>query len=413
MEYTAEYLIHIRMSTAWAGEIVRSGSGATTAPPPPIRADPHYIWEFLRDMRILLEATTVSSGSGGLVTYAAGLLHGWDQAQFPDQIHLVCAKPLPPAVRRSMSRTVSIHEIGTTQRLSRVLTQQLSVPLIKHRVDADVVLCSTPVMPFLVPSASGTIIVHDLRHIRTPNQFSLLERWYRQAIYHTSIKRANRVIAVSEATKRDIDRYLGRTDDSVRVVLHGADHVDRWFIGRGLRRHAITFAHFNNKRPDIAVRAWSLLRRTCQSLSVGLHVVGASADERTRLNALSSRLDVGDLVTVHDYLPDRQYQELFTSSSLVLMPSTAEGFGLPIVEAMRLRIPVVASDDPAMREIGADCLLYADPRSVEEFAAQCEGALFDRPLRSRLVDAGYERASRFTWRRAAEETRRVLMEARE
>ena len=129
------------------------------------------------------------------------------------------------------------------------------------------------------------------------------------------------------------------------------------------------------------------------------------------MRTLVGTFDLGDLVVVHPFLPHEEFQRLFSSASLMLFPSTAEGFGLPLVEAMRLGVPIVTSDIPPSREIAADVALFATSGSVENFTDQCRRIVEDAALRSTLARRGVERSADFTWQRCAMQTREVLSRA--
>lgn len=111
------------------------------------------------------------------------------------------------------------------------------------------------------------------------------------------------------------------------------------------------------------------------------------------------------------YVEDRVLAGLYRRATLVVFPSLYEGFGLPVLEAMRSGTPVVASDIPVLREVGGEAVLYAPPLDADAWVERVERVLADEALADRLRRAGLERAERFTWHRAAEETLAVWREA--
>jgi glycosyltransferase involved in cell wall biosynthesis len=261
----------------------------------------------------------------------------------------------------------------------------------------------------LIPSPVPTVaVVHDLRYLENPHEFSRTQRSYRRLAYRFAYSHATRLIAVSEATRDTFLHFVPDVADKVAVVHHGADHVDCWPPVEK-QSHAIAFGHWNNKRPERAIAIWGELHRMKPDLNWTLHVVGVSSDLRTRLTALAAQLGVGDFVMIHPFLADAAFRELFASSQIVLFPSSEEGFGLPIIEGLRLGAAIVASDIPAFREVGGDCLLYGS--SDSSFAGQCLSLIEDDALRRRLIQEGKRWSSTFTWRNAAELTRLNLLAA--
>jgi glycosyltransferase involved in cell wall biosynthesis len=104
------------------------------------------------------------------------------------------------------------------------------------------------------------------------------------------------------------------------------------------------------------------------------------------------------------YVPEEDLRALYRQAELVCYPSLAEGFGLPVLEAMTAGTAVLTSDRSSMPEVGGDAAAYADPRNVGSIAAALEALLAEPERRAELGRRGRERAAGFTWRRTAELT---------
>ncbi len=137
-----------------------------------------------------------------------------------------------------------------------------------------------------------------------------------------------------------------------------------------------------------------------KAVDLPLVVVGPEKDARLAEKLRTAGADL------RGYLPKEALADLYRGAALLVLPSRFEGFGLPVVEAMACGTPVVAADEPALREVGGDAAVYA---AAGDFAAAAVEALGDR---ERLSAAGIERAKAFSWtetaRRTAEVYRRVL-----
>jgi glycosyltransferase involved in cell wall biosynthesis len=253
--------------------------------------------------------------------------------------------------------------------------------------------------------------MHDFRSLHRPGDFGIAANLYRRTIYRLAAKRAASIICDSNATRRDVIAQCREAEAKSRVIYLGGDHVLDWTKPLSLRDYAITFAGSSHKNALTAVRAWGALRRQIPDLRMRLVAVGASQRDSALLSEESVRSGVSDLVCVYGHLDTRQFQTIFAGASLLVFPSLFEGFGLPVLEAMTLKIPVVCSDIPALREVGAECVVYANAHSASTVAEQCYRLMKDIALRCRLVEDAYERARSFTWGRVAEETTRVLRDA--
>lgn len=361
-------------------------------------------------MRILLDATAVNEGGGGICTFLLGLLSGWSRAEFDDDWRIIGMSALPRAVDDLVAGRGIVVRHGAPTAARRLATQQLVIPAFERRRSwlPDVILATTPVIALAPRRAPIVAMIHDLRSLRLPEEFGTLTRWYRGMAYRHGLLRADGLVTNSEFTRREVQSVADHRGPNPRVVHLGADHVDEWPLTPAQDIHGITFAHWSNKRPGVAIKAWAILREANPAFPGVLHVVGARPADRKRLNSLAVDMRIADLVRVHSFLPDPEYRQLFGSSSIVLLPTTMEGFGLPVGEAQRLGIPVVASPVGGVREVGGDAALYSESGTPESFAALCSVVLFDPHRRNRLIAAGRAHASRFTWRRTAELVRREL-----
>jgi len=361
-------------------------------------------------MRILADATAVGEGGGGICTFLLGLLAGWTAAGFEDEWRVVGMSDLPRAVDDLVMSPGRVLRGRSPSVVHRILAQQVLLPAMAcGSWSPDVILATTPVIPVTPLRSPVVAMVHDLRSLRFPSEFTRLVRTYRRIAYRYGLARADGLLANSDFTRDEVQQVARHRRSNPVVISLGADHVDDWPAvspgpedGQG---HGITFAHWSNKRPDVAIRAWALLHDTDDAFAAKLHVVGGRAAEIGGLIRLSSELHINHLVQVHPFLPEHEYRDLFASSSVVLLPSTMEGFGLPVAEAQRLGIPVVATAVGGISEVGGDAALYSTDGSPSSFAALCAQILFDPGRRDELIRRGRERSGHFTWRSTAERTR--------
>jgi glycosyltransferase involved in cell wall biosynthesis len=269
---------------------------------------------------------------------------------------------------------------------------------------------SVPLMPVGVPIVS---VVYDLRSWIHPEEFPVSVRAYRRVAHHFAFHRSARIVTISERSRLDLARVCRRGALKAQVLYPAADHVDGW--PRSPRAPiVITFGHWSNKRPGLAIDAWEKALKGAAADGAPtarwqLHVVGVPAEGRESLIKAAADLGVADSVVVHGYLPDPEYQRLFTSATAVLMLSTFEGFGVPIVEAMRLGIHVIASRDPAVQEAGGSSAVYVDDEAGLSQALQA--VLADHSEVRSMVESGLKRAKPMTWASTAAGVRAVVQAA--
>jgi glycosyltransferase involved in cell wall biosynthesis len=237
------------------------------------------------------------------------------------------------------------------------------------------------------------VTVHDLSFERHPELMGRRDRFVFRTMVPRSVRRAARVLAVSEWTKRDLIEQYGIADEKIVVTPNGVDPAfapgDGTHDGYALYVGAIQA----RKDPLAALEA---------ATQVGLPLVAAGPEKEPSL-AQELRRRGAD---VRGWVSQPELAQLYRGAAALVLPSRFEGFGIPVLEAMASGTPVVVSDDAALREVGGPAVAYSSPATVGDTLA---GVLADR---DRYVRAGLERARLFTWEEAARLTadvyRRVL-----
>ncbi|HEX7738432.1 MAG TPA: glycosyltransferase [Marmoricola sp.] len=352
----------------------------------------------MKPMRLVVEA--MAADFGGIRTYVEWLLRTWGTA-FPDDDLLVVTRAdsdLDTAEHRRRAITVP-----RPAALGRPLTQSLLTPGIVRDFGADAVLATLPSTGFRHPGVPLAVVVHDLRHDIQPEQFSRSRRLLRRVSYRRTYALADGFIAVSQRTLDDLTRLYPDTATRPSIVVHhGADHALEWH-GRPGSGPAVTFAHHTNKNPDLVIDAWAIAQSRGVRLP-HLMVVGAGA-QRDRLAARIRDKDLADRVSVAGYLPNAEFNALMGSASMIVFPSDFEGFGMPVLEGMLRRVPVVAGPDPAVLEVSGGHAFVMTEWTAAALADAAGRAVACTPAR---LDAAHAHAREFTWTRATTQTRAFL-----
>jgi|SRR5580704_6012716 glycosyltransferase involved in cell wall biosynthesis len=274
-------------------------------------------------------------------------------------------------------------------RPARILWEQLVLPFSvrKHRLD---VLFNPGFTGPVVCGCPMVTVFHDLQHKRHPEYFRWFDLPFWNLFLWAAVKRSRGLIAVSGATRDDLQRFYGV---AAQVIHHGVEREFFEIAGKREPKDYLLCASTSHPHKNL-----SALLRAYLGQAGGLsHLVitgvrGFAAGEVEKL--------AGDSVRIAGWVPRAELFELFRCARGFIYPSTFEGFGMPVLEAMAAGVPVACSDIPPLREIAGSTVYYFDPSSE----AEIRSALERLASGSIPTDAARQRASEFTWEKTARET---------
>jgi glycosyltransferase involved in cell wall biosynthesis len=237
--------------------------------------------------------------------------------------------------------------------------------------------------------------IHDLVHLRVPEESSLLRRLYYAAVVRPAARQARRILTVSEYSRQDILEWAGLPPSAVQVVGNGVSPV---FVpgpgGRAQRADYLLHVGRRGGHKNIRnlVRAFAI-SRACAGLKL---LFTGVADAPTQ--ALAAEYGVASKVAFSGPVDDLALLQLYQQAIALVFPSLREGFGLPIVEAMATGTPVITSNVTSMPEVaGAGNALLVAPLDPEELAAAIDRLASDPELWQELSMRGLVRARAFSW----------------
>jgi glycosyltransferase involved in cell wall biosynthesis len=313
---------------------------------------------------------------------------------------------------------VSVHDNGTSNRLLWLRTRLTGRPFLDELVGGtDVFFFPHFLLGALSPGCHRVMTWHDLSYERMPELLS----WHRRRWHAVQMQPrrqaalADKIVAVSQSTADDLVQRYGISESRIAVVHSGIDprlrrpsepNVQQWRDARDLNGPFILALGTREPRKNLPalVMAWDMLRRQEGMQDVGLVIAGSPGwKERELIEAIASTRAPG-MVKLLDRIEDDERPLLLSAASVLAYPSLLEGFGFPPLEAMACGTPVVASATTSVAEVIADAGLLADPYRIDGLSAALYAVLRDAGLRTRLVARGYERASKYSWDSAAQQT---------
>lgn len=290
----------------------------------------------------------------------------------------------------------------------------LGIEALPQRLD---LLHSPDFIPPQFGARRSIVTIHDLAFLHYPQFLTEDSRRFYNGQIEAAVRRADRIIAVSEATRQDVVNLLDVPKEKVRVVLEGVapnfHPLPPYDQNPALEKYQLTAGYIlfvstiePRKNVEGLLRAYAKLRAELAG-TPPLVIAGGEGWLSEDVYDLAGDLGVDDCVrwlgrTSYDVLP-----ALYAAASVFCLPSHYEGFGLPALEAMACGTPVVVSDRASLPEVVDEAGLLVNPDDTDDIAAALQRVLTDRDLASDLRGKGLARARQFTWRKAAEETLEV------
>jgi len=279
-----------------------------------------------------------------------------------------------------------------------------------------------PIAP-LWSRARRLVTVYDLQAVQikgfSGKRFPLLA-WcvavfYRVA-YRTSIARADRVMVVSHATKRDVLNAYRIPKSRLSVVYAGVEDrfrpvTDEPTLSRVCQKYGLPpsfLLNVGSTRPHKNIRgllqAYHFYAQQAPR-PLPLALVGFADRFRPEAEAVAHRLGLEDLVLFADYVADDDLPALYSAATLFVTLSLKEGFGLPVLEAMACGTPVMVSDVGSLPEVVGDAGVLVDPMQTESVGETIFALLQDEARMAKLRDGGVARAKTFSWNKTAQEVK--------
>ncbi len=307
---------------------------------------------------------------------------------------------------------------------------RLALEMLFRPVDTLFVPAHT--VPWVHPKKT-VVTIHGLEYEFCPEAYSWWERVYMRWSIRNSCRWASCIIAVSENTKRDLMRLYGVPEEKITVVYEGVGGrelgmrnkelgIKNKELGSNPGRLSSVFNLPSSKpyflfigrieaRKNVVrmIEAFDLFKKKCGT-NHQLVLAGKPGYGYERIKNQELKIKHIDNVINVGYVSEEEKWELLRNADGFLFPSLYEGFGLPVLEAQSVGIPVLTSDTSSLPEVsGADSAVLVDPLSVEDIARGIEKIALDSDFRSAIIENGQENVRRFSWEKCAKEVSEILL----
>lgn len=353
-------------------------------------------------------AISQGAGIGRYVRELVGALLALDQ-EHDYRLFAASPEPLPPL-------PFPVTRLPFHDKWLMRLWHRLGVPLPVELVTGRLDLFHSPdfTLPPTLPKTPTVLTVHDLSFIRDPDSADDALRAFLERVVPRSVRRADHVLADSQATREDLISLWGTPASKITVIPGGVEarfrpvtdpealRAVRGKYGLGEGPFILSVGTLQPRKNIIRlIQAFAPLAARQPDLS--LVIAGGRGWKYQQILAEPARLQIAGRVHFTGFVADADLPTLYSAAEVFAFPSLYEGFGLPILEAMACGTPVAASNSSSLPEVTGDAGLSLDPLAVASWTEGLERLLSDGALRAELAARGRARAGGFGWEKAAGE----------
>lgn len=273
------------------------------------------------------------------------------------------------------------------------------------RLDLDIYHGLSHELPYGIEKTrtKRVVTMHDLIFLKNPELFPLFDRYSFKKKYTHGCKTADKVIAISEETKRDLIEYMHEEESRIEVVYQGCNPVFHQPVSEQTLEEIrnqyalpkdfmlIICAIERRKNHELILKA---MRHP--QLDLPLVIVGRPSDYKKHLDELIHEYGLENRVIFLDAMPTSALPALYKLATVFVYPSLFEGFGIPILESLTMGTPVVTSEGSCFRETGGEAAKYVDCNNSDQLAETLLQVLQHEEIQKEMVAAGLAHAQKFS-----------------
>lgn len=290
----------------------------------------------------------------------------------------------------------------------------LPIYLSTHR-EIDVYFSPAHYLPSFCP-VPQVVTIHDLAYQYFPNDFTKKDLWQLKNWTRLSVKKANKIIAVSKTTKKDILKIYNVDEAKVTVIYNGYEKKDQISDIKDQNdslkiknnEKFILFVGTIQPRKNLSVLIDAFNKFLEQNKNFKLVIVGKKGWLYEDIFKKVKTLKLEDKVIFTDHVTDEELVWYYQNAFCFVLPSLYEGFGIPILEAMSNNCPTIISMNSSLPEVGGEASLYFDPKNSDDLLEKIETLQKNKELRKELITKGKKRIKEFSWDKCGKETLGVI-----
>lgn len=359
------------------------------------------------DKKIIVNGSIIHERPTGLGVYAINIIKELSKDKnvtvySPVEIEGVKVKKISQYVKPSYKK------IGG---LTRFLWTQFILPFKGGK--SDIIYHPFQYLSFL-SGKKQIITIHDFIPVHYPTVAKHQNIYYKY-IMPILLKKAYKIICISENTKKDLENLYNVDKSKIEVIYNGYDKKmfnNKNITGDVVKKYSLSKpymimvgANYSHKNLEVAIKAFKNLDGY---KDLELVIVGGNSEYLMSLKEFAKKIEIDERIKFIGYVPDEDLKDLYGNSEAFIYPTLYEGFGLPILEAQACGTAVLCSNNSSLPEVYGKSAISFNPEKVETVEKAIKMLMEDKELRSNLIEKGYKNIKRFSWKLTAEEIKKII-----
>ena len=310
---------------------------------------------------------------------------------------------------------------------SRAFWTQTAFAFRIFRDSSDVLWMPVQNLPILRRRNLKTVVtIHDLAFKIFPEHFTAKDLFKLNMLTDKAVRSADHIIAISNSTKKDILKFYPDVKEGKISVVHNG--FDRELFEKKissevasidiLKKYGLESGNYllyvgaiqPRKNINVLIDAFEIIKKG--NSKIKLAIAGAPAWKYEEVFEKISQSSFKEDIVITDTMPFEHLPAFYQNALIFIFPSLYEGFGIPILEAMASGVPVISAKNSSIPEVAGNAALFFDAENPVALAENIEKIIAYDDKRKELIEKGFKQAQKFSWRKCAEETLKVLLDAR-
>jgi glycosyltransferase involved in cell wall biosynthesis len=374
-------------------------------------------------MRIAINTLALLRNKAGAEQYTLNIINELAKIDKHNEYFIIVSDVNYDIYSVEQSNFNIIHiKVNTYSKLKRILYEQIVVPFKLKQYKIDVLFNPCNIMPLFCPCETVAMIF-DMHWFLESKKLSRLRVLYVKNFIKFTAKKADKVLTLSESSKKDIIRFTKISEHKIIITPVGKTPLcalktklkkQEWpgiKKNYNIERKYIMFLGqlLFRKNVDAVIKALGLIKKEKIKLDFDFIVVGGKAEAYQSLLDLVKQNNLENEVKFLGQLEDRDTAYILSNADMFVYPSLYEGFGIPILEAMYYGVPVITSDISSLPEVGGKACVYISPYNIEEIKKSILNMLYNETLKSNNIEQGFLQAEKFSWENSANQTLSVFL----